>query len=158
MQSSVHLAEPHLLHSARQSHESQVSYSWTSSHRAEGMSEFLLNHPGVRMCAVYVLWYMCAGGPPGADFRLLAYFRPLWGGSQLQSSSWRSDDLRTEPTKRLVLLSLSPSCLLACLPACLLLCPDWGTSTAGSAWLKKWCRRTVSSFKSLLKYILDLIS
>lgn len=41
-------------------------------------------------------------------------------GLQLQPSSWRSDDLRTEQTERLVLPSLSPSFLPACLLQCVL--------------------------------------
>lgn len=125
----------------------QVGYRQTSFHRTAGMSEFLLNYPGVCVRVVYV--GRCT---ECVQVGLLLQFLASWHrcdlceeNSQLQPSSWSSDDLRTEQTERLVLLSLSPSCLPA------VVCPDWGTCRAGSTYLKISGWLKLSSFKSFVK-------
>lgn len=76
------------------------------------MSELLLNHPGVYECVSV----HDRGVRAVCRWASWWHFWPLGIALtfELQPSSWRSDDLRSEWTKRPVLLSLSPSCLPAC--------------------------------------------
>lgn len=136
MQRNVHLAQPHLLHSTRQSHESVKSVTdrlvSTELQVCQNSYSTAQVCMCVCMCEVYV-WRCTECVQVGLPVQFMASWHSsdlCEEDSQLQPTSWRSDDLRTERTERLVLLSLSPSCLPA------VVCPQWETCRAGCTCLK----------------------
>lgn len=150
--SSVHLAEPHLLHNTKQLHESvKLVTAKLVSTALKGMSEFLPNHPGVCVWAWVCVRRTCRDAR--LQVGLLVQFLASWHcsdlcevDSQLQPSSW-SDDLSTKQTVSPVLLSLSPSCLLACCSV------SWLGDMQSRVSLRKenTLYESLFSYKSLLK-------